>query len=319
MSDKYIFGIDVGGTAVKIGLFCGSGAQSGKTILQCSIPTRTENAGAAVLPDIAQALNGLLSEAGASFADVTGIGIAVPGPVLEGHIVNRCVNLGWGVVDVADELYKLTGVKNVKAANDANAAALGEHLAGAAAGVREAVMLTLGTAVGGALIHNGKIVEGAFGAAGEVGHMIMDLNESVPCSCGGRGHLEQYASGRGVVYVAKKILEESAGPSQLRGCENITPKDVFDCAKAGDALALRAADTACEMLGRACAYISCVFDPEMFVIGGGVSAAGEILTEGIRKYFKQYAFHASADARFVPAKLGNDAGIYGAAGLIDNV
>lgn len=307
----YIFGVDVGGTAVKLGLF-----KDGRLAEKKNIPTRTGNGGENILPDIADAMKEMLRARGEEFSCVYGTGIALPGPVLDERIVNKCVNLGWGVVNVAAELEALTGVRNIKAANDANAAALGEICAGGAKGAGEAVMLTLGTAVGGALIHKGKIVPGAFGAGGEVGHMIMDTGESIPCSCGGRGHLEQYASGRGIVFVARRILESADTPSQLRAMESFTPKDVFDLAKAGDEIALRASDAACEMLGRACAYISCVFDPEVYIIGGGVSAAGGILISGIQKYFRQYAFHASRNARFVAAKLGNDAGIWGAAGLI---
>lgn len=311
--DKYCFGVDLGGTTVKIGLFSIEGQLQDKW----EIPTRTENHGAEILSDIAASIQSRMDTGHLSKEQVTGIGIGVPGPVLNENIVQGCVNLGWGNVRVADELSALTGLK-VKAANDANVAALGEQWQGGGKGFQNLVMFTLGTGVGGGIIQNGRIISGANGAAGEIGHMvIVDSDEVVgTCGCGHRGCLEQVASATGIVNLTEKKLAECSQDSVLRDISPLTAKDVLDAAKAGDALAEQAAENMMKQLGRAAAYIACVVNPDIFVIGGGVSKAGEYLIEGISRYYKNYAFHASADTKFVLASLGNDAGMIGAAGMV---
>ena len=310
---KYCFGVDLGGTTVKIGLFSIEGQLQDKW----EIPTRTENHGAEILSDIAASIQSRMDTGHLSKEQVTGIGIGVPGPVLNENIVQGCVNLGWGNVRVADELSALTGVK-VKAANDANVAALGEQWQGGGKGFQNLVMFTLGTGVGGGIIQNGRIISGANGAAGEIGHMvIVDSDEVVgTCGCGHRGCLEQVASATGIVNLTEKKLAECSQDSVLREISPLTAKDVLDAAKAGDALAEQAAENMMKQLGRAAAYIACVVNPDIFVIGGGVSKAGEYLIEGISRYYKDYAFHASADTKFALASLGNDAGMIGAAGMV---
>ena len=311
--DKYCFGVDLGGTTVKIGLFSIEGQLQDKW----EIPTRTENHGAEILSDIAASIQSRMDTGHLSKEQVTGIGIGVPGPVLNENIVQGCVNLGWGNVRVADELSALTGLK-VKAANDANVAALGEQWQGGGKGFQNLVMFTLGTGVGGGIIQNGRIISGANGAAGEIGHMvIVDSDEVVgTCGCGHRGCLEQVASATGIVNLTEKKLAECSQDSVLREISPLTAKDVLDAAKAGDALAEQAAENMMKQLGRAAAYIACVVNPDIFVIGGGVSKAGEYLIEGISRYYKNYAFHASADTKFALASLGNDAGMIGAAGMV---
>lgn len=311
--DKYCFGVDLGGTTVKIGLFSIEGQLQDKW----EIPTRIENHGAEILSDIAASIQRRMDTGHLSKEQVTGIGIGVPGPVLNENIVQGCVNLGWGNVRVADELSALTGLK-VKAANDANVAALGEQWQGGGKGFQNLVMFTLGTGVGGGIIQNGRIISGANGAAGEIGHMvIVDSDEVVgTCGCGHRGCLEQVASATGIVNLTEKKLAECSQDSVLREISPLTAKDVLDAAKAGDALAEQAAENMMKQLGRAAAYIACVVNPDIFVIGGGVSKAGEYLIEGISRYYKDYAFHASADTKFALASLGNDAGMIGAAGMV---
>ena len=311
--DKYCFGVDLGGTTVKIGLFSIEGQLQDKW----EIPTRTENHGAEILSDIAASIQRRMDTGHLSKEQVTGIGIGVPGPVLNENIVQGCVNLGWGNVGVADELSALTGLK-VKAANDANVAALGEQWQGGGKGFQNLVMFTLGTGVGGGIIQNGRIISGANGAAGEIGHMvIVDSDEVVgTCGCGHRGCLEQVASATGIVNLTEKKLAECSQDSVLREISPLTAKDVLDAAKAGDALAEQAAENMMKQLGRAAAYIACVVNPDIFVISGGVSKAGEYLIEGISRYYKDYAFHASADTKFALASLGNDAGMIGAAGMV---
>jgi glucokinase len=248
--------------------------------------------------------------------NVEGIGIDVPGPILQDRIVNKCANLGWGVLDVTKELGALIEIENIKVANDANAAALGEMWKGGGEGHDNVVMITLGTGVGGGVIIGGNIVSGHYGAAGEIGHMLVNRFEERPCGCGKSGHLEQYCSATGIVRRAKDVLALSDRPSTLRELEEITAKDVFDHAKKGDIISLEIVDFVGQVLGAACSMISCVVDPEIFVIGGGVSKAGEILISSVRKYFRSAAFHASEDAHFSLAKLGNDAGMYGAVKMV---
>ncbi|MDE7061730.1 MAG: ROK family protein, partial [Lachnospiraceae bacterium] len=199
----------------------------------------------------------------------------------------------------------------VKAGNDANVAALGEMWQGGGKGYQDVVMVTLGTGVGGGIILGGKMVAGSNGAGGEIGHIMMDENETDTCGCGKKGCLEQYASATGIVRMTKKLLAKDTRESSLRALADVTAKDIFDAAKAGDALALEAVDGLGKMLGTALANIACVVNPEVFVIGGGVSKAGEILTDTVEKYFMERTFHACRNAKFALATLGNDAGMYG--------
>ena len=303
---KYAFGIDVGGTTCKIGFF----ETSGKLIDKWEIKTNTENNGAAILSDIAQAVDNKLAQEGISKDDVQGVGIGVPGPVKSNGVVNRCVNLGWGIVNVEEELGNLTGLK-VKAGNDANVAALGEMWQGAAKGCKDVIMVTLGTGVGGGIIVDGKVVAGFNGAGGEIGHITVNHDEIEACNCGQYGCLEQYTSATGIVRVAKRKLAKTNDETSLRNFPELTAKDVFDEAKAGDAVALGLVDEVCGILGSTLSNIACVVDPEVVVIGGGVSKAGSILIESIQKHFVETSFHACRNTKFVIAGLGNDAGMYG--------
>jgi len=308
----YAFGIDLGGTTVKIGFF----ETTGTLLKSWEIPTRKEGGGQYILGDIAEAIDKELEERSLSKEDIEGIGIDVPGPVLEDRIVNRCANLGWGVLDVVEEMTKLTGIEKIGVANDANAATLGEMWQGGGKGHKEVVMITLGTGVGGGIIHQGKMISGIFGAAGEFGHICVNKEETMACGCGKHGHLEQYASATGIARLAREKLGESDTPSLLRDISYLSAREVFDCAKKGDALSLEIVDYVCEQLGSACATIACVFDPEIFIFGGGVSKAGDILIENISKYYKKYAFHATENTEFALASLGNDAGMYGAVKMV---
>ncbi len=303
---KYGFGIDVGGTTVKVGFFETSGALLDKW----EIKTNTANGGEAILPDIAKTIEEKLSKEGISKDEVQGIGIGVPGPVLNASVVTRCVNLGWGEIDVAGTLSKITGLP-VKVGNDANVAALGEMWQGGAKGSSNVVMVTLGTGVGGGIIVDGRIVAGANGAGGEIGHLNVCEDEHEACNCGQHGCLEQYASATGVVRMAKRKLAKISEETSLHKYDDLTAKDVFDEAKAGDKVALEIVDEVCEILGKALGKIACVVNPEVFVIGGGVSKAGQILIDTVKKYYVPNTFTSCKDARFELASLGNDAGMYG--------
>lgn len=308
---KYAFGVDIGGTTCKIGFF----ETSGKLLDKWEIKTNTANNGESILSDVAQAVDNKLAQEGISREEVQGIGIGVPGPVKSNGVVNRCVNLGWGVVNVEEGLESLTGLK-VKAGNDANVAALGEMWQGGARGSRDVVMVTLGTGVGGGIIVDGKVVAGFNGAGGEIGHITVNNDEIEACNCGQYGCLEQYTSATGIVRVAKRKLDKTSDETSLRGIENLTAKDVFDAAKAGDKVALGLVDEVCQILGATLSNIACVVNPEIIVIGGGVSKAGDILIETIQKHFVESSFHACRDTKFALASLGNDAGMYGCVQLL---
>lgn len=307
----YCFGIDVGGTSVKCGLF----HTDGTLVEKWEIPTRTENNGQNILPDVAETINAKLAEKNIDKADVEGVGIGIPGPINSRGEAACAVNLYWGFTPVAQILGDLTGLK-AQAGNDANVAALGETWKGAAAGAQNIIMITLGTGVGGGIIINGKILAGSHGAGGEIGHALVVRGEEEKCNCGNHGCLEQYASATGIVRVAGRVLAASEDDSTLRELQNITAKDVLDAFKAGDAVAVRIMEYVGDLLGGAIAGFTTVVDPEAIVIGGGVSKAGQPLIDCIEKYYQRYAFSSCKETPIVLATLGNDAGIYGAAKMV---
>ena len=308
---RYCFGIDIGGTTVKIGLF----SISGEIIDKWEIKTHTENQGERILPDISESILNKLEEKKILKSDVNGIGIGVPAPVKADGIVKNTVNLGWKYKEVKREMEELSGLRT-EVGNDANVAALGEMWKGGGQGCKNGVMVTLGTGVGGGVIINGSIIGGVHGAGGEIGHMKVSDTETDVCGCGKCGCLEQYASATGIVRLAKKRLAADDTATTLRDLPEVTAKDIFDAAKAGDAVSLELVETLGTILGGALAAIACVADPEMFVLGGGVSKAGQILLDVVQKHFKERAFQACEDTKFVLASLGNDAGMYGCAKMI---
>lgn len=302
----YGFGVDVGGTTIKIGFF----GTDGKLLDRWEVPTDREKNGANILPDIAKSIDNKLAQEGIGKSQVQGIGIGVPGPVTGDGTVHGCVNLGWGIVNVRERLEDLTGLP-VKVGNDANVAALGEMWQGGAKGSRDVIMVTLGTGVGGGIISDGRVVTGHGGAGGEIGHITVSRDETEACNCGQYGCLEQYTSATGIVRLAKRKLAKSSEPTSLRAFSELTAKDIFDEAKKGDAVAVGLVDELGGILGAALSNMACVVNPEVIVIGGGVSAAGKILIEAVQKHFIETAFHACRGTRFELAQLGNDAGMYG--------
>ena len=304
---RYGFGADLGGTTVKLAYF----NELGDLLHKWEIPTNTSEDGSHILPDIAAAVCGYLQENTIDKNTVIGIGIGVPGPVSGKGVVNKCVNLGWGVFNIAQELSALTGLP-VKAGNDANVAALGEYWKGGGAGCENMVMATLGTGVGGGIVVDGRVLHGTHGAGGEIGHVVLNRNETERCGCGKQGCAEQYCSATGVSTLAKRLLSSSDAPSALRDVAKIMAKDVFDAAAAGDDLAKAALEQYYAYLGEFLANLCCVIDPEVIVLGGGVCKAGQVLLDGVEPYFHKYVFHAASNVRFTIAQLGNDAGAYGA-------
>lgn len=307
---EFCFGVDIGGTTVKIGLFQTTGVLKEKW----EIPTYVENHGASILADIAKSIEEKLKETTIAKEEIVGIGVGVPAPVDAEGVVQNTVNLGWGYKEVKRELEELTGL-NVRVGNDANVAALGEMWLGAASGEKNMLMVTLGTGVGGGIVVDGQPLIGAHGAGGEIGHMHVNPHETEHCGCGNTGCLEQYASATGVVKLAKKHLETSTVESVLR-TEEVDAKAVFDALKDGDALAEEIVEEFSNYLGTALANLAAVTDPSVIVIGGGVSKAGQILIDHVQTYFSKHAFFANKDTRLVLASLGNDAGMCGAAKLL---
>ncbi|HIV50557.1 MAG TPA: ROK family glucokinase [Candidatus Faecalibacterium intestinipullorum] len=311
---EYAFGIDLGGTTAKVGLFTTSGA----LLEKWEVPTNTANKGEKILPNLAAAIQDKMAQAGIKPEQVEGVGIGVPGPVQEASIVPIvCANLGgWGQQNVAAQLSGLLDGLKVMVGNDANVAALGEIWMGTAKGCRSAVMVTLGTGVGGGVIVNGQVIDGAHGAGGEIGHITVNRHETATCGCGKRGCLEQYSSATGVVRCMKKLLEENPDtPCVLRGTD-FAAKDVFDAAREGDALAAREVDEMADTLGLALSIIAETTDPEIFLVGGGVARAGDVLFNPLIAHYKEYAFRSCKETPIKQASLGNDAGIYGAVRLI---
>ena len=307
---KYCLGVDVGGTTVKMGLF-----QTDSVLIdKWEIPTRKDLPEDVILSDIADAIREKLTQHQVAKEDVVGIGVGVPAAVTGEGFVKQVANLGWKEKDVKQELEALTGIE-VKVANDANVAALGEMWKGGGEGYSSLVMVTLGTGVGGGIILNGQILTGTNGGGGEIGHILANRNETECCGCGKKGCLEQYASATGIARLAKNILAENTKETMLN-LEDVSAKTVFDAVKAGDEVAIEVAEQFGAYLGYALADLGAVLDPEIFVIGGGVSKAGEILFTYVKKYYEERTFFTCKDVKFALAKLGNDAGIYGAAKLV---
>lgn len=310
---RYCFGVDIGGTTVKLGLF----KFDGEVIEKWEIKTRTENHGANILPDVAATVKEHMEQRNLTKENILGVGVGIPAPVMESGIVKATANLGWGYKEVKHELEELLEIE-VKVGNDANVAALGEMWKGGGQGHRNMIMVTLGTGVGGGVITNGRIMVGGHGAGGEIGHICVNYEETEQCGCGKTGCLEQYASATGIARLARKRLEKNEDASILRETpeEKISAKTVFDAVKEGDKVAMEVAEEFGKYLGYALSNLAVIVDPEVIVIGGGVSRAGEILLEYVTKYFMERVFFANKDCEFALATLGNDAGIFGAAKLV---
>jgi len=312
---KKCIGIDVGGTTVKIGLFEVDGA----LVHQWEVKTRKEESGRYILGDVAASIKRVLAEKNISLEDVAGAGMGVPGPVLPDGYVEVCVNLGWRDMNAQQELSAMLGGLPVKSGNDANVAALGEMWQGGGKGYRDIVMITLGTGVGGGIIIDEKIIAGKHGLGGEIGHIHIRDEETEHCNCGGVGCVEQIASATGIAREARRMMAASEKASTLRQYgDRVSAKNVLDAAKAGDELALAVTETVSRYLGIMLAQVAMTIDPEIFVIGGGVSKAGQFLIDMIEKYYQQHTPISNNVGKIGLARLGNDAGIYGAARLILN-
>ena len=307
---KYAFGVDIGGTTVKMGLF----NMNGEVLEVWEIPTVTEDKGSRILPDIAKSIRGKIAEKNLSDDEISGVGIGAPGAVDGEGVVHQAVNLGWTRFNLKEELHSMVKLP-VKAGNDANVAALGEAWRGGGKGYANMLLVTLGTGVGGGIINEGKILSGSTGSGGEIGHIHLVDGEPDACGCGNHGCFEQYASATGAVRIGRRVLSASQKESVLRG-KDFSCKDIFDAAKAGDALATEIAKQYGEYLGKGLAIVASVINPEIIVLGGGVSRCGDMLFDLLKPSFEKYVFSGCRDAKFALAELGNDAGIYGAAKMV---
>lgn len=313
MSDKFYVGVDLGGTAIKVGI-CDA---EGHLLHTFEGPTGTQDGVDVVIDNIANYARQIVEESPYSWDQIDGVGVGVAGftNIREG-IVILAPNIGFRDVPIRSILEERLG-KPVKIDNDANVAALGEAWSGAGQGVDDCVCYTLGTGVGGGIIINGKIYHGFAGLAGELGHIsiVPDL-EAIQCGCGKMGCLETVSSATGIIRMANDAVARGDRTSLSR-VEKIAAKEVFDAAKAGDEVAIRIVNRAAFYLGKSMAAVAAVLNPEAFIIGGGVSKAGDILFDEIRRVYAKYAPEPLQEGvRIVPAKLGNDAGIVGAAGLL---
>ncbi len=310
---RYIWGIDVGGTAVKIGLFL----ENGEIVHELEIDTRKDNNGEKILTDIGNTISDHMRDHNIPKEEVLGIGLALPGPVDATGVIHKAVNLGWGTFNVEEAMRDITGLP-VYAGNDADLAALGEMWQGAAKGYINAVMITLGTGIGAGVISEGSVMSGHKGGAGEIGHIHVNDDEKEQCSCGNYGCVEQYSSATGIVRMTRQMLKEDHAGTSLNDTDTLTSKDVFDAAGQNDPLALSVVDRFGKHLGKAIGIAITVLAPDVVVIGGGVSKAGKMVTDAIDKYYRDYTFHVCKDVPVVLARLGNSAGMVGAARLVIN-
>lgn len=312
---KMILGIDIGGTAIKIGLV----TESGEIFEKWEIPTNIDNQGANIASETWESVKEKLVVHNIDQGDLIGIGIGAPGFIdTDTGFVYKAVNIGWENLDLAGQFKELADLP-VYVANDANVAALGENWKGAGSQAQNVIAVTLGTGVGGGIIANGSILSGSNGTAGEIGHITVDPNGYM-CNCGRKGCLETITSATGIVRQAKDLIEanpESELAAFYQENNDITSKDIFERASKGDDLCQTIVENTADVLGLTIANIATIVNPSKILIGGGVSKAGDQLISLIDKYYKQYALdRLSQDCEIKVAELGNDAGIIGAASLV---
>lgn len=309
---KYIFGVDIGGTNIKLGMFDNKAA----LIEKCEFPTPKENGKEGLASAVRDNVLTLLSKHNASGGSIIGLGLGFPGAMDSDGYISSSPSLA--LYDCNPTKY-ISEILNAPAfcENDASLAALGEFSFGAGKLYKSIVMLTLGTGLGAGIVIDGKLLRSPRGGVGEIGHIPTNDRETDACGCGKHGCLQQYVSATGLVRLAKRALEKSDVPSILRG-KILSAKCVFDAVKANDKLALSIADEFSYYFGRGLATVATVVNPDAFIIGGGVSKAGDIIIDLMKPYYLKFAHKTSANASFRIANLGNDAGIYGCAKFVLN-
>ncbi|HFI0403966.1 TPA: ROK family glucokinase [Streptococcus suis] len=315
---KKIIGIDLGGTSVKLAILTTEGEIQEKW----SIKTNILDEGSHIVPDIIESIQHRFETHGLTKDDFLGVGMGSPGVVdSEAGTVIGAYNLNWKTLQLVKEQFEAALGLPFFIDNDANVAALGEQWVGAGNNNPNVVFMTLGTGVGGGVIAAGNLIRGVKGAGGELGHITVDFDEPFACTCGKKGCLETVASATGIVNLSRRYADQYAGDAKLKQMiddgQDVTAKDVFDLAKEGDDLALIVYRHFSEYLGVACANIAAVLNPAYIVLGGGVSAAGDFLLEGVRKVFAENSFpQIKESTQIVLATRGNDAGVLGAASLV---
>ncbi|HEL2277879.1 TPA: ROK family glucokinase [Streptococcus suis] len=315
---KKIIGIDLGGTSVKLAILTTEGEIQEKW----SIKTNILDDGSHIVPDIIDSIKQRFETHGLTKDDFLGVGMGSPGVVdSEAGTVIGAYNLNWKTLQLVKEQFESALGLPFFIDNDANVAALGEQWVGAGNNNPNVVFMTLGTGVGGGVIAAGNLIRGVKGAGGELGHITVDFDEPFACTCGKKGCLETVASATGIVNLSRRYADQYAGDAKLKQMiddgQDVTAKDVFDLAKEGDDLALIVYRHFSEYLGVACANIAAVLNPAYIVLGGGVSAAGGFLLDGVRKVFAENSFpQIKESTQIVLATRGNDAGVLGAASLV---
>ncbi|MGM7635558.1 ROK family glucokinase [Bacillus sp. Hm123] len=313
MRTSLIAAVDLGGTMTKIAFI----NTNGDVVVSWQVPTDVSDHGKRIITNIAQEIKKKLLELSMSKGQLLGVGVGAPGPFSEDGVMYTAVNLGWENDYPLKALLEQELDLPVRVENDANCAALGEMWKGAGGGAKNLVCVTLGTGVGGGVIANGQIVRGAYGAAGEIGHMTVMTENGLICNCGKSGCLETVASATGVVRLASQQIEATTKASLLRTKQSFSAKDVFEAAKKGDEIAEFAVDRCSFYLGLALSHLGNTLNPDVIVIGGGVSKAGEPLLQSVRQTFNEFAFTPVRNStRIHLATLGNEAGVIGAAWLI---
>ncbi|WP_064091504.1 ROK family glucokinase [Rossellomorea aquimaris] len=320
MTEKWLVGVDLGGTTTKIAFL----SKYGELLHKWEIPTDTSDNGKNIIVDIAKAIDFKLEELDQPKNKLAGIGMGAPGPVdMAKGIIYEAVNLGWDKNTPLKDLLEVETGLHAVIDNDANCAALGEMWKGAGDGAKDLVCVTLGTGVGGGVITNGDVVHGVKGAGGEIGHITVVPRGGFQCNCGKTGCLETVASATGVVRLANEELNSTTTASILREIRDrndvISAKDIFDAARKNDEVAKNVVDQLAFFLGLSLANLGNVLNPEKIVLGGGVSKAGDILLTSVVEHFERFAFPTvRTSTRLSIAKLGNDAGVIGAAWLVKN-
>lgn len=320
MAEKWLVGVDLGGTTTKLAFI----NPYGEILHKWAIPTDISNEGKNITLNIAKSIDMKLEELGHEKDQVMGIGMGAPGPVdLSSGVIFEAVNLGWREPYPLKDLLEVETSLPAVIDNDANCAALGEMWKGAGNGAKDIVCVTLGTGVGGGVIANGDIVHGVSGAAGEIGHITSLAEGGAPCNCGKTGCLETIASATGIVRLAQEMLDQNNPSGEMaeiyKNTGLVTAKDVFDAARRGDEAALIVINTVALHLGIALANIANTMNPEKIVLGGGVSRAGDVLLNPVKEQFLKNSFPRVAQSTEISiATLGNDAGVIGAAWLVKN-
>ena len=316
--EKKIIGIDLGGTSIKFAIL----TQAGEIQEKWSIKTNIFDEGSHIVDEMIASIQHRMELLGLSAENFLGIGMGSPGVVnREKGTVVGAYNLNWKTEQPIKE--KIEGALGIPffIDNDANVAALGEQWVGAGANDPDVVFVTLGTGVGGGVVADGNLIHGVAGAGGELGHITVDFEQPIQCTCGKAGCLETVASATGIVNLTRRYADEYAGDAKLKQMiddgQDVSAKDVFDLAKENDELALIVYRNFCRYLGIACANIGSILNPSTIVIGGGVSAAGEFLLEGLNEVLQANSFpQVKTSTKLALANLGNDAGVIGAASLV---